>query len=63
MPHIYMLLCIGDDKIVMICNTRVPRITSGLGLYIKRIKKSRHTNINYPSVCHITNKHVLCIIC
>ena len=63
MPHIYMLLRIGDDKTVRICNTRLPHITSGLRLYIKRIKKSRSANINFPFVCYVTNKHVLCIIC
>ena len=63
MPHIYMLLRIGEDKTVMICNTRLPHITSGLRLYIKRVKKSRSANINYHFVCYVTNKHVLCIIC
>ena len=37
--YIYTLLRIGDDKTVMICNTRLPHITSGLCLYIKRVKK------------------------
>ena len=60
MPHICMLLRIGDDKTVMICNTRLPHVTSGLRLYIK---KSRSANIDIPFVCYVSNKHVLCIIC
>ena len=63
MPHIYMLVRIGNDKTMMICNTRLPHITSGLRLYIKRVKKSRSANINFSVVCYVTNKHVLCIIC
>ena len=63
MPHICMLLRIGDDKTVMICNTRLPHITSGLRLYIKRVKKSRSANIDIPFVCYVSNKHILCIIC
>ena len=47
MPHIYMLLRIGDDQTVMICNTRLPHFTSGLRLYIKRVKKSRSANRKY----------------
>ena len=58
-----MLVRIGDDKTVMICNTRLPHITSGLRLYIKRVKKMRSTNINFLFVCYVTKKHVLCIIC
>ena len=52
MPHICMLLRIGDDKTVMICNTRLPHV-----------KKSRSANIDFPFVCYVSNKHVLCIIC
>ena len=63
MPHIYMLLRIGDDKTVRICNTRLPHVTSGLRLYIKGVKKSRSANIKFSFVCYVTNKHVLCIIC
>ena len=59
----YMFLRIGDDKTVMICNTRVPHITSGLRLYTKRVKKNRSANIHSPFVCNVTNKHVLYIIC
>ena len=62
MPHIYMLLRIGGDKTVMICNTRVPHITSGLRLYTKRVKRGRNDNINYPFVCYVTNKHVLSFV-
>ena len=58
-----MLVRIDDDKTAMICNTRLPHITSGLRLYIKRVKKSRSTNINFIFVCYVTNKHVLCNIC
>ena len=51
MSHIYMLLRIGDDKTVRVGNTRLPHITSGLRIYIKRVKKSLSANINFHFVC------------
>ena len=48
---------------VMICNTRVPCIASGLRLCLKYLKQSQNTDINSQLVHCTTSKEALSIIC